>query len=60
MGLDIFARYRYGRICSVEIFNYDESLLIYEDVVIEPRCEKQTVQTAFSATYLDYYFSFRM
>ena len=29
MGLDIFARYRYGRICSVEIFNYDESLLIY-------------------------------
>ncbi len=53
MGLDIFARYRYGRICSVEIFNYDESLLIYEDVVIEPRCEKQTVQTTFSATYQD-------
>ncbi len=60
MGLDIFARYRYGRICSVEIFNYDESLLIYEDVVIEPRCEKQTVQTTFSATYQDYYFSFRI
>lgn len=29
MELDIFARYRYGRICSVEIFNHDESLLTY-------------------------------
>lgn len=27
MGLDIFARYRYGRICSVEIFNYTNPYL---------------------------------